>query len=382
MVEMRELKLFAEYLPFKMEDLSQLKDILQRGDYMTKLDLQDTYLTIPVGPKSKIFSRYFWRGVLYHFTCLPFGLSPSARLFIKTLKLGIAFPRSMGIRLLIFLDDILIMADSLEGAAEHTEIMIRVLESLGFVIKKKKSILKPTRTIPFLGFIVNSIKMLLLLPEEKLQRLKSSALSLLENVPTAREILSFLGQCQAALPALQMAPLHFRAIQRDLIQVIFPQGDKVNLKKNYKPIRGCNQGTTLVDSRPSTSKWQGDYSSKGGFSNFLRCFKDRMGSSSSRNQHRRSLERARSPKLLGAGSSTSGSQSFFASDKGESCPVWPGQPHCSSVHQPAGRYKISTPHSTGTRHMVLRLREEHGDISNSCSMKMESHSRWEVQNLS
>ena len=103
--------------------------------------------------------------------------------------------------------------------------------------------------------------------------------------------------------------------------------------------------------------------------------------SSSRNQHRRSLERARSSKpykLLGAGSSIFGSQSFFASDKGESCPVWPGQSHCSNL----GKYKISTPHSIGTRHMVLCSRQEHGDISNSCSRKMESHSRWKVQNLS
>ena len=107
-VDMRELNQFTEYLPFKMEDISQLKDILRRGDYMTKLDLQDAYLTIPVGPKSKIFLRFFWKGVLYQFTCLPFGLSPSARLFTKTLKPVIAFLRSMGICLLIFLDDILI----------------------------------------------------------------------------------------------------------------------------------------------------------------------------------------------------------------------------------------------------------------------------------
>ena len=99
------------------------------------------------------------------------------------------------------------MADSPEQAADHTEIVISVLESLGFMIKKKKSILKPTQTIPSPGFILNLIKMLLLLPEEKLQRLKSSALFLLENVPTAREILSFLGQCQATLPALQTSGL-------------------------------------------------------------------------------------------------------------------------------------------------------------------------------
>ena len=54
-VDMQELNQFAEYLPFNMEDISLLKDILCRGDYMTKLDLQDAYLTIPVGPKSKIF---------------------------------------------------------------------------------------------------------------------------------------------------------------------------------------------------------------------------------------------------------------------------------------------------------------------------------------
>ena len=61
-VDMRELNQFAEYLPFKMEYISHLKDILQTGDYMTKLDLQDAYLTIPVGPKSNIFLKIFLEG--------------------------------------------------------------------------------------------------------------------------------------------------------------------------------------------------------------------------------------------------------------------------------------------------------------------------------
>ena len=127
-----------------------------------------------------------------------------------------------------------------------------------------------------------------------------------------------------------------------------------------------------MDSRPCTSKWQDDYSSRSGFSNFLGCFEDQVGRSSLRIQNRMSLERARSPrpyKLFGAGSSISGSQSFFASYKREACPVWPGQPHCSSAHQMAGRYKILVPHSISTRHMVLRTGQEHGDISNSCAGK-------------
>ena len=58
---------------------------------------------------------------------------------------------------------------------------------------------------------------------KKTAKLKSSALSLLEKMPKAREMFSFLGQGQAALPALQMAPLHFKAIQRKLIQVFSPR---------------------------------------------------------------------------------------------------------------------------------------------------------------
>ena len=60
-VDMRELNQFEEYFPFKMEDVSQLKDILWRGDYKTKLDLQDAYLTIPVSPESKIYLIFFGR---------------------------------------------------------------------------------------------------------------------------------------------------------------------------------------------------------------------------------------------------------------------------------------------------------------------------------
>ena len=48
----------------------------------------------------------------------------------------------------------------------------------------------------------------------------------------------------------------------------------------------------------------------------------------------------------------------------------------------AGRYKISAPHSIGTRHSALSSRQEHDYISNSSSRKMKSHSRGRVQDVS
>ena len=74
-VGMQELKQLVEYLLVKMEDISQLKDVLQRGNYIAKLDLQDADLTIPSSPKSKIYLRFFGKDVLYKFTCLLLDLS-------------------------------------------------------------------------------------------------------------------------------------------------------------------------------------------------------------------------------------------------------------------------------------------------------------------
>ena len=155
-IDMRVLNEFMEYIPFRMEDISLLKSVLKQGDFMTKLDLRDTYLTVPVDKKLRIYLHFVWRGVLYQFTCLPFGLSSSGRIFTKAMKPVITFLRAIGIRLLIFLEVILIMAGSHKLAMQQTELVIQVLTSLGFVINFPKSTLIPSKVFPYLGFEVNS----------------------------------------------------------------------------------------------------------------------------------------------------------------------------------------------------------------------------------
>ena len=168
-IDMRALNDFVEYIPFRMEDISLLKSVLKQGDFMTKLSLRDAYLTVPVDKRLRIYLLFIWRGVLYQFTCLPFGLSSSSRIFNKAIKPMIAFLRAMGIRLLIFLDNILIMASSHKLAVQHTDLVIQVLASLGFVINFPKSIFIPSKVLPYLGFEVNSGPMKLFLPRESFQ---------------------------------------------------------------------------------------------------------------------------------------------------------------------------------------------------------------------
>ena len=78
-------------------------------EWMVKLDLKDAYLTIPNLPAHQKFIRFTWRKKIYKFSCLLFGLSSAPRLFTKILKGVVAFFWERGLRLLFYLDDILIL---------------------------------------------------------------------------------------------------------------------------------------------------------------------------------------------------------------------------------------------------------------------------------
>lgn len=91
--------------------------------------------------------------------------------------------RKMGIRLIIYLDDMLIMAASRALAIEHTTIAVNLLSSLGFVLKEGKSVLAPTQELEFLGFLVNSVKMSLYLPRDKVKSIKRECQSMINSHP-------------------------------------------------------------------------------------------------------------------------------------------------------------------------------------------------------
>ena len=71
----------------------------------------------------------------------------------------------MGTCLVVYMDNILIMATAVEMLREHIH-MLFLLENLGFIINSKKSLLTSTQEIEFLGMVVNSHTIDLKLPGE------------------------------------------------------------------------------------------------------------------------------------------------------------------------------------------------------------------------
>ena len=130
----------------------------------------------------------------------------------------------------------MIMASFHKLAMQHTDLVIQVLTSLGFVINFPKYILIPSKVLPYLGFEVKSDLMRLFLPREKLLNLKQFALEIMFQVPSASCVASFLGLCQWTMHAILETPLHVRAIQRDLIKIIAPLGPDASFALSQKAI--------------------------------------------------------------------------------------------------------------------------------------------------
>ena len=107
-------------------------------------------------------------GQAYEFNCLPFGLSSAPWVFTKTLKpVAAALLREMGVCMIVYIDDVLILAETKEKAQEQAKALVYLLECLGFIINKKKSELTPAQIMDFLGLTVDTLLMQLKLPGGK-----------------------------------------------------------------------------------------------------------------------------------------------------------------------------------------------------------------------
>ena len=215
-VNLNPLDQYITYEHFKMEGIHMLRDLLKLGDWLVKIDLKDAYLTVPIWINPQKYLRFLWKDNMLEFACLPFGLASAPRVFTKLMKPAVALLRQQGIRLIIYLDDILIMAESSDLVLHQAASALNVLESLGFIVNYEKSHLVPTQEIEFLGLLVNSKNLTLILPGEKLRKIRKRYKQLLEiSDLLIRELSKFLGfllisSIQATFPA----PLHFRNLHR------------------------------------------------------------------------------------------------------------------------------------------------------------------------
>ncbi|KZS08843.1 Uncharacterized protein APZ42_027054 [Daphnia magna] len=174
-VNLKPLNKFIKYEHFKMENLQAVRFLSREEDWMVKVDLKDAYLTVPIHASHQKFVRFQWQGRIFEFSCLAFGIAPAPRIFTKILKVVMAFVRKQGVRLVIYLDDILIINESRERALTDLELVVKF---------KVQTVTDLCRTALRRDFI------------------------------SLRDIACVIGNFTWAIPTMPFAQAHYRSMQR------------------------------------------------------------------------------------------------------------------------------------------------------------------------
>ena len=213
-INLKKLNWFLDTPHFKMENLLSFLLCIRQGMYMTSLDLTDAYFTLPIHEDFRKYLRFSWRGCLFEFQVLCFGLSPAPFIFTKVMKPVFTALRKAGICASYYIDDSIFANRDSEDLVAQTQHALELLESLGFVVNRQKSSLVPTTKIKHLGFIIDSVDMTVSLPQDKLDRLVASS-SVLLKAPSVsvRQLAQFIGLIVSSFMGILHGQLHYRALE-------------------------------------------------------------------------------------------------------------------------------------------------------------------------
>jgi len=213
---LKNLNTFIQNSKFKMENFKSILNLINRNDFLGSIDLLDAYFQIPIAKHVRKFFRFLYNGQTFEFTCLPFGLSTAPRIFTKVMKPVVQYLRSRGYRNAIYLDDLLCMDSEKTSCDIKLNETVQFLESLGFLINQKKSMLVSFQRILYLGFIIDTAQYQVELPAQKKINLTDRVNSILLNSKISIQDLSELvGTLVSYSVAIKYGMLYTKQLERD-----------------------------------------------------------------------------------------------------------------------------------------------------------------------
>ena len=220
-LNMKDLNESLEYHHFKMDSIQTCVYLMSPGSYMASLDLQDAYYSVPISGKHRKYLKFRWKGVLYHYTCLPNGLSSAPRFFTKLLKPVLSHLRAQGFTSSIYLDDLFLQGDTFQECTNNVQKTVALLTDLGFCVHQEKSNFIPKQVLDHLGFRLDSVNMTISLNPERQQKLVAQCNKMINaSIFTIRELAQIIGIFISCVPGVEYGLMHYRALELQKISAL------------------------------------------------------------------------------------------------------------------------------------------------------------------
>ena len=231
----RKLNLFQRKTTFKMDDTQLIAETIQPGDYGMLVDLKDAYLTLGLHPSHRKYCRFRHpsTGQRLQWHTVSFGIAEAPRICTKLLRPLMAVLKQMGIRCIIYIDDILILHQDRLQLARSMAVAINLLQrQVGLNLKTSKCSFHPLQRFQCLGYVWDTTTMKTFVPDKRLKETHRTAKRLLRMVlaqgaaetapPTlkTRVLACFVGRAVATFRGIRSARRHLIYLQHDLGQAV------------------------------------------------------------------------------------------------------------------------------------------------------------------
>ena len=170
---------------FTYNSVDDAVNMLSPSDFMSVVDVASAYRTVSVRADHVQFQGLLWdfgQGPVWLLDRrLCFGLRCAPNIFNAISNFVVKIVNHWGAtRIVNYLDDFLVIAEDEETCLHHRYLVSSAIQLLGFDVSWKK-VTDPATTTTFLGITIDSLKMELSLPMEKVLKLKSFLNELLER---------------------------------------------------------------------------------------------------------------------------------------------------------------------------------------------------------
>ncbi len=228
-LDLRVLKDSVMQLKFKMLTLRQIVPQIRSEDWFVTRDLKDAYFHISILPCHRNFLRFAFGGKAYQHWVLPFGLALSLRTFTKCEDAALVPLRLQGIRIMNYINDWLILAQSHQLAVRHWDVVLPTWKRLRLNDKKSS----PLQRTTFLGVVWGSTSMQACLSPARIESILSAVKRIrLGQSLTVKQFQRLLGLMAAASNVIPFGLLYMRTLQWWLRTKGFsPKGNTFRMSK-------------------------------------------------------------------------------------------------------------------------------------------------------
>lgn len=223
-LNLKNLNESIQYHHFKMETFESALKLVKQNMFFASIDVRYGYYSVPIAEEDRIKLRFMHKGQVYQYRALPNGISQAPRDYTKLMKPVFASLRMLGHSNSSFIDDALLLSDLYSDCERNITDTVHLMTSLGFMIHEKKSVLIPTKKITFLGNNIDSEKMTVTLPIEKVEKIVQACAELhKQSRAKIRDVARVLGLMVSSFSAVEYGPLFYRTIEREKILALHCQ---------------------------------------------------------------------------------------------------------------------------------------------------------------